>query len=398
MAYTLKQKLCPSGLKNNPNRNLKSIDYITIHNTGNYSPTANAASHADYQYTGSGGRQASWHYTVDDKEVWQSFDDERECWHAGDGNNGLGNYTSIGIEICVNDQSKFALACAIAAELTADLLKKHNLTPDKVVQHNKWSGKDCPAELRSGKWGVTWADFIGTIETVYRPAPAASGTPIMGVSILTPYDLSIYLAKHNPRPKLSCTVLELAKYYIDEGGIEGVRGDVAFCQAIHETGWFNFGGQVSSEQNNYCGLGAVNGGAPGAWFQTPRLGVKVHIQHLKAYASKEPLKQTCVDPRFSLVARGCAPCWEDLNGKWAVPGTTYGQSILKLYDAALNERLASLPDGVDMAEFKINGRVYTLLRIMKEDRNYIQLDALKQAGFTVEWDEVGKMPVVGVPR
>lgn len=44
----------------------------------------------------------------------------------------------------------------------------------------------------------------------------------------------------------------------------------------------------------------------------------------------EPLDNTCVDPRFNLVARGIAPNLEDLNGRWAVPGTTYGQDILSM--------------------------------------------------------------------
>ena len=29
--------------------------------------------------------------------------------------------------------------------------------------------------------------------------------------------------------------------------------------------------------------------------------------------------------------------WEDLNGRWAVPGYTYGQSILSMFRAMLTE-------------------------------------------------------------
>ncbi|MDR1210412.1 MAG: N-acetylmuramoyl-L-alanine amidase [Clostridiales bacterium] len=82
---------------------------------------------------GSGDNQTSWHYTVDADEVWQSFEDNRICWHAG---NATGNNYSIAIEICVNDKVGFAKACDNAnefclnhakssAELTADLLIKH---------------------------------------------------------------------------------------------------------------------------------------------------------------------------------------------------------------------------------------------------------------------------------
>jgi len=38
-----------------------------------------------------------------------------------------------------------------------------------------------------------------------------------------------------------------------------------------------------------------------------------------------------VDPRYTLVSRGRAPTWQGLNARWAVPGTTYGQSIIHDY-------------------------------------------------------------------
>ena len=61
--------------------------------------------------------------------------------------------------------------------------------------------------------------------------------------------------------------------------------------------------------------------------------MRAQVQHLKAYASKDPLANECVDPRFDLVSRGCAPYLTDLNGRWAVPGTTYGQDIAAMIDA-----------------------------------------------------------------
>ena len=108
-----------------------------------------------------------------------------------------------------------------------------------------------------------------------------------------------------------------------------MRGDVAFAQSLHETGFFKYGGIVLPTQNNYAGIGALNGNAKGqaATFPDPRTGVRAQIQHLKAYASKEALVNGCVDPRFSLVTRGSAQYvdWlgasDNPNGKgWAVPG------------------------------------------------------------------------------
>ena len=190
----INQMPVPAGLKNNPNKNMKAIHYITIHCTGNYNATATAYSHAKYQYNGGGGAQASWHYTVDKDSIWQSFDDTRMCWHAADGS-GPGNASSIGIEICVNDRVGFPAACRLAAELTAELLKKYGLGIADVKEHHDWSGKDCPYELRSGKWGLTWGDFIGMVASfmadeqttpVIAPEPVVDEPPAPPICIGAP--------------------------------------------------------------------------------------------------------------------------------------------------------------------------------------------------------------------
>ncbi len=105
-------------------------------------------------------------------------------WHAGDGANGPGNNQSIGIEICVNDKAGFRQACANAAWLTAELLKRHNLPIEKVVQHYKWTGKNCPAMIRSGEWGITWADYIRMVrENMAPPAPPANPGKLYRVQV-----------------------------------------------------------------------------------------------------------------------------------------------------------------------------------------------------------------------
>lgn len=135
--------------------------------------------------------------------------------------------------------------------------------------------------------------------------------------------------------KLSVPLMMLAELFLEEGAIEGIRGDIAFCQSIKETGWFRFGGQVLPEQNNFAGIGATNNSpvGKGAWFKTARDGVRAQIQHLKAYANDEALVNPCIDPRFGLVTRGAADNqWTGLNGRWAVPGDGYGESILALWE------------------------------------------------------------------
>ena len=98
---------------------------------------------------------------------------------------------------------------------------------------------------------------------------------------------------------------------------------------------------MTPDQNNYCGLGTTSATVKGAYFATARLGVRAHIQHLLAYASTRQPGEPVVDPRYNLVrdSYGLTTLnkWEDLNGRWAVPGYTYGQSILSMFRAMLRE-------------------------------------------------------------
>ena len=94
-----------------------------------------------------------------------------------------------------------------------------------------------------------------------------------------------------------------------------------------ETGWLRFGGSVSAGQCNFGGLGSTGSGVAGASFDSVGIGLRAQTQHLKAYASTDPLLGGCVDPRFSMVKRGSAQYLTQLNGKWAVPGKGYGEHI-----------------------------------------------------------------------
>ncbi|WP_160560203.1 N-acetylmuramoyl-L-alanine amidase [Parablautia muri] len=177
----------------------------------------------------------------------------------------------------------------------------------------------------------------------------AAGTAIMGQSIATAEQLNALLLSKNPR---ATGYLHLAKIFLKEGEKEGVRGDGAFCQSLIETGYFKFGGDVQPNQHNYAGLGAT-GGVPGLYFPDERTGIRAQIQHLKGYATTSPLDQTCVDPRYKYVSKGCAPTFEQLSGKWAVPGysgypsldaaraakDTYGDHIVALLGKALNVKI-----------------------------------------------------------
>ncbi len=121
---------------------------------------------------------------------------------------------------------------------------------------------------------------------------------------------------------------ELGKLYREEGAIEGVNYDIAFAQMCVETNFLRFGSGTSSSQNNFGGLGSATGSEP-ASFANARTGVRAHIQHLKAYASVEPLVQKVEDPRFRFVTRGVAPLVDQLNGRWS-EAPNYGTQVMAL--------------------------------------------------------------------
>jgi hypothetical protein len=131
-------------------------------------------------------------------------------------------------------------------------------------------------------------------------------------------------------------VNQLARLYIEEAALEGVDHDVAFAQMCLETGFLRYGGLVTYDMNNFCGLGAIGPEKPGERFSTPRLGVRAQIQHLKGYATAEPLEQELVDPRYRYVRYGSAPTIEGLAGSWAAD-LGYAEKIVdilrRIYDA-----------------------------------------------------------------
>lgn len=135
---------------------LRTVESITIHETANTSEGADAEAHSDYLSTTSD--EVSWHYTVDDHQIYRHLPDNEEAWHSGDRE---GNHSSIGIELCVNADGNFDQTMENAAKLTAFLLKEYDLTIDDVKQHYDFNGKDCPLIIRQeGRWD----EFLGMVQ------------------------------------------------------------------------------------------------------------------------------------------------------------------------------------------------------------------------------------------
>ena len=153
-------------------------------------------------------------------------------------------------------------------------------------------------------------------------------TNIMGTSSVTVLQLSnFYKAMNKKYPsyysqndKEAKTIEDFCKIYVEECKKEGVRVEVAFAQAMVETGYLSFGGDVDISQYNFAGMGATGNGVKGNSFSTVRLGIRAQVQHLKCYASTDKLNGDRVDPRWGEWLRGKAPYVEWLS----IPNNPYG--------------------------------------------------------------------------
>lgn len=139
---------CPHSMK---------AEGITVHNTANNAPAKN-----EITYMKNNNNQVSFHYAIDDVEIVQGISEDRNAWHAGDGN-GTGNRKTIGIEICYStgDKAKFEKSQENAAEFVAYKLKEYGWGVDKVYTHKHWSGKHCPHRTLD-EYG--WDYFINLVK------------------------------------------------------------------------------------------------------------------------------------------------------------------------------------------------------------------------------------------
>lgn len=300
-----------------------------------------------------------------DGTVYQTLPWNHRGWHCGSGNKGSGNNTHIGVEMCEPACIKYTagsnFTCSnlaearsvakrtyeAAVELFAYLCKKYSLNPladGAVISHREGHSRGIASNHGDPEhlWmqlgmGYTMDGFRKAVRAAM--GGASSGTDgyakIMGKAVATAEQMKAYLKAKNPN--VAQSVLDMVSLYLSEGKAEGVRGDIAFAQSCLETGNFTFSGSaVTLSQNNFCGMGVTSNGVKGNSFDTPQLGIRAQVQHLKAYASTDALKNACIDPRFRYVTRGCAEYveWlgqkENPNGKGWAAGAGYGEKILSI--------------------------------------------------------------------
>ena len=224
-----------------------------------------------------------------------------------------------------------------------------NLTAKQKVERNRASLQErIDAILHSNEEPPTptedeedteWEDWNDEIEFSIPTTYSSTDPSILGTPMASQSQCVRYLLRNNPNPDIAVSAEEIVQLYYEEGEREGIRPDVALCQAFKETGFFRYGGTVTPDQNNYCGLGTTSAYVKGSYFPNPQIGVRAHIQHLLAYSSTRRPTTPIVDPRYSIVRKAYGKKtlgnWQDLNGRWAVPGKEYGQQILSMFNSML---------------------------------------------------------------
>ena len=113
----------PEGSRARPGQT-REIKYLVIHETDNFSAGADAAAHNSFihQNADADSGIVSWHYTVDDHEIYHHLPDTETAYHAGDMmTEGGGNMNGIGIEMCVNEGGNYEQTLINTEKLCAQL-------------------------------------------------------------------------------------------------------------------------------------------------------------------------------------------------------------------------------------------------------------------------------------
>lgn len=363
-----------------PNRNSPrnhKIDTITIH-----CAVANCSVERFGEIFAPTTKKASCNYAIGaDGRIGMYVEEKDRSWCSSNAEN---DNRAITIECASDNFHPYAINDVVydsLIRLCADICLRNGIKelkwkadksligqPDKqnMTVHRWFANKSCPGDYIYSRLGkiaeeVNSRIALGNDTSFY--------TRIEGTAVATADQMKAYIRMKNPN--VASSVIDMIPLYLSEGTSEGIRGDVAFAQSCIETGNFAFGGSaVTLDQNNFCGLGVTSTGMTGNSFDTPQIGIRAQIQHLKAYANNKPLSNSCVDPRFNYVTRGSAEFveWlgikENPNGVGWASGEKYGEKILSILQNVI--KMDTTEDECDIpfpiTPFKVN--------VIIDDLNY----------------------------
>jgi hypothetical protein len=244
-----------------------------------------------------------------------------------------------------------AKLAATRDELAAQRDTLQQQETDLQTQQRALADLDVQIQSQQAALNARAKDVTARLQAAIIAGALRGGGPsVVGPTIVNAAQMAAWWrTQHYGGYSVGIPIEALAQLYVDEGNAEGVRGDVAFAQAVVETGGFR-----AVPGNNFAGMGWCDDCTQGRVFPTPIDGVRAQIQHLKNYGDPTSrasglqhapsvywyapvsLNQAIANQNFdSFFAKGWAPSWNQMgNGNWATD-PRYADKVVKIYASML---------------------------------------------------------------
>jgi uncharacterized small protein (DUF1192 family) len=233
-------------------------------------------------------------------------------------------------------------------ELAAERASLESQEADLQARRQQLDALDARIRSQQAELDTRAKDLQARLQAAIAAGVLRAGGPsIMGSTSLSASQMAAWWRSQGYSGySVSIPIEALAQLYVSEGTAENVRGDLAFAQAVVETGGFRY----TSPGNNFAGMGWCDSCATGRTFPTPLDGVRAQIQHLKNYGdptsraaslahpasvywyAPASLSQDVANTNFdSFFAKGWALTWNQMgHGNWATD-PNYSQKVLSVY-------------------------------------------------------------------
>ena len=239
---------------------------IVVHNTANDASALN-----EIAYMINNNNETSFHYAVDDKQIVQGIEENRNAWHASDGN-GKGNREGIAIEICYSKSGgdRFIKAEQNAVDLIVDILKRYGWGIDKVTKHQDYTNKYCPHRTLD----MGWDRFINMIKTKLN---STQNQTTASTNTSSNKKVNVYYCVKTKKHGWLPEVKNLEDYAGWENSpITGVaikvdKGSIKYRVHLKGKGWLSYvtGYNTNDIKNGYAGTGKDIIDAIEVYYYTP---------------------------------------------------------------------------------------------------------------------------------
>jgi len=259
----------------------------------------------------------------------------------------------LSVDRVVNLAAGTRYAESIAVVDNREIARLQALVEDLEIERERRDATRREIAEQKAKLEQQRADLQAWVDREAANVDRLGGVPVMGPSILTASELAAWFRSTGQRARLmgTTTIDELTEMYVSEGAAENVRGDLAFAQAVLETGGFR-----SATDNNFAGIGACDSCTSQFLFPTPQDGVRAQIQLLLNYADPtsraarlahppdptlhgtDPVRAAYLFDTFPF--KGRAPVWNVMGaGNWATD-PLYAGKVLDIYARMLDFKAA----------------------------------------------------------